>query len=914
MESKLQIAARRWIEVILLALLGTAISLAIYKLVCHPVLSSLFEVLAQPIDTPLITPDWFVRVVSMILLVVVCVFMYCNGGLPSSWGGLGWWLKNLISYPPAIMACFWGYLIIVLIFSFFGVSLEPWGIGLGFAALPVAVLGGPVWHKLFGVSDGPLKAKNEAKEGKPKEGEPSNSIINFVQSTDGDKPVVDPENDALDHTPIADKIVDALVEEKHQAVALIGEYGSGKSTIINFCEVFAREKDRGFLFCRVNPWGMASPETVLEHILDEAIDSVSRRADVLAYRGFPDDYRQAIQATGTKLFGLPIEISRPKQPRKLLQCLNRILVGSSTRLVLCLEDLDRNHFKDSQDLQVVEGLIDLIRSCKAKNIQIIIAIADGRKVDLTKLCETVAYIPRIDFETTGEIVSAFDKSIRDHYPDIIFPDGSSDGRMPLIATWPETFLRDTDDPRKRQPWIALRNILANPRRAKRIVQQTRDAWAQLPGECLFEELLAFNAIQVAAPDVIGFINENIGFLKAERMHGHAMPDDEKLKPKQLYFKEWWERFLSNTNATTLGHANDIEALVSWLFPVWNVTNDRGYSILQPQRVAMIQHDDYWRRINLGRLHPERPKDQQVLHAIKNWKSKGGSNQEIYTEIARSAEFASVFKTFAGSVGEYKSTTLNRSDLAVLLKEVAIRVAIEIPVEVSITSSLWSVIQACENRDVRMSASDIELITNHVYSNNLAMGGNVFDEIWKMLEFETAEQLEKSREALRLKMCQNMAASVERDFIKFVKSINPNSLYTVWGAMLGFSGESGNINLPLLGERFSSMLALMVYNARFAPRVVVPQLAAIFFHKPDHERDPRLYGGPIGWNQNSLEDLLPIHKDQEQLMKLMADFDVENYTMPPVEPHVRAPLQTDEDMRDAVEAAKVWLKLHGANNA
>lgn len=218
-----------------------------------------------------------------------------------------------------------------------------------------------------------------------------------------ESPIQHPNQDMFCHSSHAMRIAGLLSNSAPSNIGIVGPYGSGKSSIIGLVKYFLTNSDPGcisdlnqqysgkFIFCQIDGWGRTS-DTIAPKILTMAIDEVKRHVDCTSVITLPEHYRNAI--TGTNVIGgavLSVLLQSSRNPVSQLHRLDNILAASKLRLIIVLEDLDRNSVS-----QIVKdemsGLLDRLRTLS--NISFILAIGGDRQFSdvLIRICDHVEAI------------------------------------------------------------------------------------------------------------------------------------------------------------------------------------------------------------------------------------------------------------------------------------------------------------------------------------------------------------------------------------------------------------------------------------------------------------------------------------------------------------------------------------------
>lgn len=214
-----------------------------------------------------------------------------------------------------------------------------------------------------------------------------------------ERPLISPGEDILGYDIIAKKIARTILRNDHTNIGIIGSYGSGKSSVINLTKYYLTENknavresadglpnDENLVICSVDGWGLIS-KSVAKNILEELLEELKVHVDCLSILGLPENYRKALsgsKAIGGDIISPLFEYSQ--SALKLLIKLDNILCAAGLRVVIFLEDLDRNS-SDEIIRDEVPALLDKLR--KLKCLTFVLAIGTERSYSdfVIRICE-----------------------------------------------------------------------------------------------------------------------------------------------------------------------------------------------------------------------------------------------------------------------------------------------------------------------------------------------------------------------------------------------------------------------------------------------------------------------------------------------------------------------------------------------
>lgn len=231
---------------------------------------------------------------------------------------------------------------------------------------------------------------------------PETELIPWLEDNE---PISDPSDDLFESHKDARKIAEHILSPKLGSIGLNGPWGSGKSSVLNIAEYFLKH-DKEFrslhrkqwllsrrgkrwserwsmpriLIGRVKAWGF-SKEGAASVILTSAIDELEKHVDCLSVRCLPNDYLQAIKGVSPSWFHAPLALAWPSNPEDQLERLDFVLTAINARLVIFVEDMDRNVESISQGnrncLSEVESLLDRMKM--VERVSFVLVISKGEK-------------------------------------------------------------------------------------------------------------------------------------------------------------------------------------------------------------------------------------------------------------------------------------------------------------------------------------------------------------------------------------------------------------------------------------------------------------------------------------------------------------------------------------------------------
>lgn len=221
------------------------------------------------------------------------------------------------------------------------------------------------------------------------------SEVNLLDWMMTEEPISHPSEDFFGHRVIAERIAGRLLSSDSVSVGLTGPYGSGKSSVISMVRHYlelpgslgiAPASDRQLVCCHLRGWGRDG-DSIARQALNIIVHELKKYVDMSSLIGLPASYQRALGAANSLAGSVATLLTRASpEPSDQLRRLDNILAVSNLRLVLFLEDLDRD--LDDNILGVeVPGLLDRMR--KLRYVSFVIALATERYASqsILRICD-----------------------------------------------------------------------------------------------------------------------------------------------------------------------------------------------------------------------------------------------------------------------------------------------------------------------------------------------------------------------------------------------------------------------------------------------------------------------------------------------------------------------------------------------
>ena len=141
--------------------------------------------------------------------------------------------------------------------------------------------------------DGPNSDKPRQEESVKEDGQPQERII--PANSDSDKPVSDQNDDLLDRGTLAEHIADMinnLNNEDSIVIGIEGEWGEGKTSLINFILEKVRPNDKN-LVIKFNPWNFSNQNELIKDFFRSITDELSKPKKTLILKLYRRLYKHS---------------------------------------------------------------------------------------------------------------------------------------------------------------------------------------------------------------------------------------------------------------------------------------------------------------------------------------------------------------------------------------------------------------------------------------------------------------------------------------------------------------------------------------------------------------------------------------------------------------------------------------------
>lgn len=338
-----------------------------------------------------------------------------------------------------------------------------------------------------------------------------------------DSPVTKKEDDLFSRWDFSKRIAQVISERKDPnslVIGLYGEWGDGKTSVLNFIEkFFPLEDDNGVICIKFNPWRFDNEEVLLSGFFHDLASALNEK---LVHSGDKiKDLLKEITSNVDALFPMAGVVGKSVSAfissvdlEELKQRIETLLKKSDKRVLVLIDDVDR---LEKTEIHALFRLVKL--TANFQNIAYILAFdkdivaaslqdrypnssGNAGEAFLEKIIQVPLHLPSVEKETLREFCFNGVKEALDL------------AKITLSDQQTQEFVYCFKD--------AFDNSLTTPRKAKQYVNTLLFSLRILKGEINPVDLMLIEGIRVFCPPLYDTIRQNKDlFLRRRRKRGHS---------------------------------------------------------------------------------------------------------------------------------------------------------------------------------------------------------------------------------------------------------------------------------------------------------------------------------------------------------------------------------------------------------
>lgn len=351
-----------------------------------------------------------------------------------------------------------------------------------------------------------------------------------------DTPLENPEEDRLGFAPFARNLADAIFKvsaEECLVVALYGQWGTGKTTTLNFVLHYLNEKSKDLrpIIMRFNPWWFSGHGELLQQFFKEVRISLGKEEKFKGVVRLLADFTEAVSKlpeSKTKILGqvttwLLRLLSKDKEALQIRDKIQKNLRQQSSRILVIIDDIDRLPAEE-------------IRSM----FRVIKAVADFPKTVYLLAFDKGVVIKALEGfqEISGE--AYLEKIVQVPF-DLPIPDKAALRRLFIEEL--NIILSDTPEELFNQTywgnvfWDGIDHFLNTMRNVKRLTNSLKVTYPAVKGEVNPTDFVAMETLRIFSTDIYQLIQNNPDMF-AGSFDDYLYKKTEDTKP---FYNNWIEQ-------------------------------------------------------------------------------------------------------------------------------------------------------------------------------------------------------------------------------------------------------------------------------------------------------------------------------------------------------------------------------------
>jgi hypothetical protein len=191
--------------------------------------------------------------------------------------------------------------------------------------------------------------------------------------------------------------------QRSKGQILLGEFGSGKTTIVNLLE---KKLGPEWIVSRFDCWQRSGkPQELAAQLIEQILHDVGQQIEVTSLASLPESFASALYGSSHWWQLLDIWL-RPDTPEQVIGKLDSLLKVNNRKLLLVVENVDRNEER-GHFINIIAAILDKLQQAqRTKNIHFIFS-ADEALMDAKFLYRIADYKEYVDNDTPPEVILRF---------------------------------------------------------------------------------------------------------------------------------------------------------------------------------------------------------------------------------------------------------------------------------------------------------------------------------------------------------------------------------------------------------------------------------------------------------------------------------------------------------------------------
>lgn len=365
-----------------------------------------------------------------------------------------------------------------------------------------------------------------------------------------DSALENPENDQLGYQQFSQNLAETIttrVPSDEFVVGIYGQWGSGKSTILNFLENHLEEQDNPPIVVRFNPWWFSGEADLISKFFSQLGSGLKEGTNL-------DDVRNQLSKFASGLSSLPIEALTGVPTGQALQLLANTLDTETRNLDDLKDDIAENLEDAEQRIVVLIDDIDRLTSDEISQMfRLVKSVADFPNVTYVLAFDQNVVIDALeDEQAIGNGEEYLEKIIQ--LP-LHVPIPEEDSLHLFLTERLDEIIEGTDPVMDQDAWSSvyrkgIRPTIETPRDAVRLTNAVSTMYNKLENEVNFVDLVAIETLRVFYRSAYEKIRNN-----PARFHGKSNIGSRQ---NEEDFDDLWEDFEDRSEF--------VRQIASYLFP------------------------------------------------------------------------------------------------------------------------------------------------------------------------------------------------------------------------------------------------------------------------------------------------------------------------------------------------------------